>query len=120
MVTVGNLSIYFGSRELFSKISFFIGPRDRIGLVGKNGAGKSTLLKTLAGIQNPNEGSISLTRGSTVGYLPQEMHHNEEATVYEEASKAFAEVQRLRDRLEGLVPAACALKKQHLALTEKY
>lgn len=105
MVTVGNLSIYFGSRELFSKISFFIGPRDRIGLVGKNGAGKSTLLKTLAGIQNPNEGSISLTRGSTVGYLPQEMHHNEEATVYEEASKAFAEVQRLRDRLEELTLA---------------
>jgi ATP-binding cassette, subfamily F, member 3 len=105
MVTVGNLSIYFGSRELFSKISFFIGPRDRIGLVGKNGAGKSTLLKTLAGIQNPNEGSISLTRGSTVGYLPQEMHHNEESTVYEEASKAFAEVQRLRDRLEELTLA---------------
>jgi ATP-binding cassette subfamily F protein 3 len=105
MVTVGNLSIYFGSRELFSKISFFIGPRDRIGLVGKNGAGKSTLLKTLAGIQNPNEGSISLTRGSTVGYLPQEMHHNEESTVYEEASRAFAEVQRLRDRLEELTLA---------------
>lgn len=105
MVTVGNLSIYFGSRELFSRISFFIGPRDRIGLVGKNGAGKSTLLKTLAGIQTPNEGSISLTRGSTVGYLPQEMHHNEEATVYEEASKAFAEVQRLRDRMEELTLA---------------
>lgn len=105
MVTVGNLSIFFGSRELFSKISFFIGPRDRIGLVGKNGAGKSTLLKTLAGIQTPNEGSISLTRGSTVGYLPQEMHHNEEASVYEEASKAFAEVQRLRDRMEELTVA---------------
>lgn len=105
MVTVGNLSIFFGSRELFSKISFFIGPRDRIGLVGKNGAGKSTLLKTLAGIQTPNEGSISLTRGSTVGYLPQEMHHNEDASVYEEASKAFAEVQRLRDRMEELTVA---------------
>ena len=105
MVTVGNLSIFFGSRELFSKISFFIGPRDRIGLVGKNGAGKSTLLKTLAGIQNPNEGSISLSRGSTVGYLPQEMHHSEDATVYEEAKKAFAEVQRLSVRLDELAHA---------------
>jgi ATP-binding cassette, subfamily F, member 3 len=105
MVTIGGLTIHFGSRELFSRISFFIGPRDRIGLVGKNGAGKSTLLKTLAGIQNPNEGSIALARGTTVGYLPQEMKHQETATVYEEASTAFKEVQQLRIRIEELTAA---------------
>jgi ATP-binding cassette subfamily F protein 3 len=105
MVTIGNLSIHFGSRELFSKIGFFIGPRERIGLVGKNGAGKSTLLKTLAGIQNPTEGSIALARGTTVGYLPQEMKHNENSNVYEEASTAFKEVQHLRERVEELTNA---------------
>jgi ATP-binding cassette subfamily F protein 3 len=105
MVTVGNLSIHFGSRELFSKIGFFIGPRERIGLVGKNGAGKSTLLKTLAGIQKPTEGSVAFAKGSTVGYLPQEMNHREDATVYEEARTAFAEVQMLSDRLEELTLA---------------
>ncbi|MCC6599075.1 MAG: ABC-F family ATP-binding cassette domain-containing protein [Crocinitomicaceae bacterium] len=105
MVTVGNLSIFFGSRELFSKITFFIGPRERIGLVGKNGAGKSTLLKTLAAIQRPNEGSIALAKGTTVGYLPQEMHHKDNATVYEEASSAFSEVTRLKTRLDELTAA---------------
>lgn len=105
MVTIGNLSIYFGSRTLFSNIGFFIGPRDRIGLVGKNGAGKSTMLKTLAGIQKPNEGSVAYAKGTTVGYLPQEMNHNEQATVYEEASSAFKEVQYLKDRVEELTLA---------------
>jgi ATP-binding cassette, subfamily F, member 3 len=105
MVTVGNMSIHFGSRDLFTGVSFFIGPRDRIGLVGKNGAGKSTLLKTLAGIQRPTEGSIALSRGTTVGYLAQEMHHSESATVYEEAATAFREVQSLNERMEQLTVA---------------
>lgn len=105
MVTIGNLSIHFGSRELFSNLSFFIGPRDRIGLVGKNGAGKSTLLKTLAGLQRPSSGSIALSRGTTVGYLAQEMPHSLEATVYEESSKAFAEVNRMKERMEELTVA---------------
>lgn len=105
MVTIGNLSIYFGSRTLFSNIGFFIGPRDRIGLVGKNGAGKSTMLKTLAGLQKPNEGSVAYARGTTVGYLPQEMNHNENASIYEEASASFKEVQYLRDRVEELTHA---------------
>ncbi|MEY3397615.1 MAG: hypothetical protein RL220_209 [Bacteroidota bacterium] len=102
MVTIGNLSVFFGSRALFEGISFFIGPRDRIGLVGKNGAGKSTLLKTLAGLQNPSAGSVALAKGTTVGYLPQEMDHNEGSTVYEESKKAFAEIQSLHAELDQL------------------
>ena len=102
MITVGNLSVHFGSRELFSKIGYFIGPRERIGLVGKNGAGKSTMLKILAGIQKPTEGTISLARGTTVGYLPQEMVHSEDASVYEEAQGAFRELQVMKARMEEL------------------
>ncbi|MFN0032862.1 MAG: ABC-F family ATP-binding cassette domain-containing protein [Flavobacteriales bacterium] len=105
MVTVGNLSVHFGSRELFSSIAFFIGNRDRIGLVGKNGAGKSTLLKTLAGEQRPSEGSVAFARGTTIGYLQQEMHHNEDASVYEEARTAFAEVQSLTKIVDELTDA---------------
>lgn len=105
MVTVGNISIYFGSRALLSEASFFIGPRERIGLVGKNGAGKSTLLKTLAGLQNVSSGTISLARGTTIGYLPQEMVHSENDTVYEEAGKAFAEINFLKNRVEELTTA---------------
>ncbi len=105
MVTVGNLSVFFGSRELFSRIAFFIGNRDRIGLVGKNGAGKSTLLKTLAGEQRPTDGSVAFARGTTLGYLRQEMHHNEDATVYDEAKTAFSEVQRLTQLVDELTDA---------------
>ena len=102
MVTIGNLSLHFGARTLFESVSLFIGPRERIGLVGKNGAGKTTFLKILMGEQPPSSGQISLTRGTTVGYLPQEMSHRESATVYQEASAAFAETNRLQQRLDEL------------------
>lgn len=105
MVTIGNLTIHFGARELFSGVSLFIGPRDRIGLVGRNGAGKSTMLKTLAGLQRPNEGTVAFAKGTTVGYLPQEMQHSEEASVYEEARTAFKEVQELTKLVDDLTHA---------------
>jgi ATP-binding cassette subfamily F protein 3 len=105
MVTIGQLSVHFGSRELFSNISLFIGPRERMGLVGKNGAGKSTMLKILAGINNPTQGSVAMTRGTTVGYLAQEMDHRDEVTIREEAASAFSETLLLQKRMDDLVEA---------------
>lgn len=102
MLSISNLSVHFGQRTLFEHIDLFIGQRERVGLVGRNGAGKSTLLKIIAGIQQASEGNVSLPKESLVGYLPQEMEHNENATILEEAMAAFEETQRLEERVEAL------------------
>jgi len=99
MVTVHNLSVIYGDRALFDGVSFFVSEKDRIGLVGKNGAGKSTLMKTIAGISNATSGLVSIPKGKKVGYLPQQMKHNEKATVLEEATSAFAEINSMNNRL---------------------
>jgi ATPase subunit of ABC transporter with duplicated ATPase domains len=62
-----------GARTLFSGLDLVVAPGDVIGLVGVNGAGKSTLLRLLAGLDTPEEGTLSLSPPSaTVGHLPQE------------------------------------------------
>jgi ATP-binding cassette subfamily F protein 3 len=96
------LSVQFTGTDLFSGVTFNIGDRDRIGLVGMNGAGKSTLLKILCGWQEPESGTIVVASGQTVGYLPQEMVPDSIGTVLEEAMTAFSAIDDLEREQERL------------------
>ncbi len=100
MITVNNLSVHFTGTDLFNKVSFVIGGNDRIGLVGKNGAGKTTLLNILAGQLLPETGTIVITSGHRIGYLPQEMRINTDKTVWAETMTAFIEIRNLEKQLE--------------------
>ncbi|MEC8335837.1 MAG: ABC-F family ATP-binding cassette domain-containing protein [Bacteroidota bacterium] len=102
MLHLTSLGVHFGERTLFEGVDLAIGVKDRIGLVGRNGAGKSTLLKIIAGLQRPSEGSVHTPKEYRIGYLPQEMEHDESASVMEVAMQAFAEMQALEARLETL------------------
>ena len=102
MLHLLSVGVHFGERTLFEGLDLAIGNKDRIGLVGRNGAGKSTLLKVIAGHQKASTGSVSAPKDYRIGYLPQEMEHDEDATVLEVAMKAFEEMQLLEKRLETL------------------
>ncbi len=71
LVSVHQLAKAFGSRTLFSGLSFGIEPGERIGLIGPNGAGKSTLLSILAGEVEPDAGTLAFQGGVTVGFVAQ-------------------------------------------------
>ncbi len=102
MISVEGLKVEFGIKPLFTDVSFVINDRDRIALVGKNGAGKSTMLKILAGIQKPTEGTVSVPNDTTIGYLPQVMILQNDTTLREETRKAFADVDKIKDRVARL------------------
>ncbi|MFK4273405.1 ATP-binding cassette domain-containing protein, partial [Streptomyces milbemycinicus] len=68
-----DLAAGHGDRPLFSGLDLVVAPGEVIGLVGVNGAGKSTLLRLLAGLTEPEQGTIRLSPPhATVGHLPQE------------------------------------------------
>jgi ATP-binding cassette subfamily F protein 3 len=90
MLTVSGISKSFGGRTLFADVSFPVNREDRIGLVGPNGAGKSTLFSLILGNDSPDEGTISMQRGVTLGFLPQESAPVGNETVLEIATGSGA------------------------------
>ncbi|WP_185212645.1 ABC-F family ATP-binding cassette domain-containing protein [Sphingobacterium mizutaii] len=102
MINVNNISVSFGGTTLFSDVTFSINENDKIALMGKNGAGKSTLLKIIAGVGKPTTGNVSGPKDAVIAYLPQHLLTKDNMTVFEETSKAFEEVYKMRDELEEL------------------
>ncbi len=102
MISVNQLTVQFGGFNLFKDVSFLVNPKDRIGLVGKNGAGKSTMLKILCGLQQPSSGEVVIPEDAKIGYLPQQMIHQDGKTVLDEARTAFSEVLEMDKRIQHL------------------
>lgn len=124
MISVESLRVEFGAKPLFADASFVVNDRDRIALVGKNGAGKSTLLKILCGMQQPTGGVVSVPHDTTVGYLPQVMILQDGTTVREEARKAFADLTKLKERIDRmnqqLAERTDYESADYMALVEKF
>ena len=102
MISIDNLAVEFGGTALFSEVSFTINENDKIALMGKNGAGKSTMMKIIAGEQRPSKGHVRFPKDAIIAYLPQHLLTEDDCTVFEEASKAFAHVYDMRDEMEQL------------------
>ena len=124
MISVESLRVEFGVKPLFADASFVVNDRDRIALVGKNGAGKSTLLKILCGLQQPTSGVVSAPNDTMIGYLPQVMILQDNTTVREEAQKAFADMTKLKARIEKmnqqLAERTDYESDEYMALVEKF
>jgi ATP-binding cassette subfamily F protein uup len=95
------ISKAFGARPLFSGVRFSLFAGDHAGMVGPNGAGKSTLLRILAGLEAPDEGSVSLRKGVRVGYVPQDPVFAPGESVEEVVAGALAGEDRLEEHERG-------------------
>ncbi len=102
MITVNDIAVEFGGTTLFSEVTFAINETDKIALMGKNGAGKSTLLKIVAGASKPSRGSISTPSDAVVAYLPQHLLTEDNCTVLEETSKAFATILNMKKEIDAI------------------
>ena len=102
MISVNNLSLYFGGQDIFSDVSFMIHKGEKIGLVGKNGSGKSTLLKVLSKEQSPNSGNLNFPKDLIIGYLPQDLDFYDGRTVIAEVKTVFEDLNNVEKKIAVL------------------
>lgn len=125
-VAVQQLDKYFGERALFTGLSFEVGDRDKIGLVGDNGSGKTTLLRILMGEETADGGEVVRYRDTKVGYMEQHTCQEATRTLWDEVESVFAPVMAVERELAGInaalaigEPTAALLDRQHI-LREKF
>jgi ATP-binding cassette subfamily F protein 3 len=102
MIQLSGAGKRFGHKLLFENADWLITPQDRIGLVGANGTGKSTLMKILAGLETLDYGSITIAKGISAGYLPQDGLTLSGQTVFAECMSVFDELRGMEREMEDL------------------
>jgi len=101
MLTVSQLTKSFGGRLLFEDVSMQVNRGDRLGLIGPNGAGKSTLFSLILQDNSPDEGTVALQRGITLGFLPQESAPSGDETILELAMSVSPQMKEILGHLRA-------------------
>src|SRR5689334_9581826 len=102
MIQLTGAAKRFGPKTLFENLDWLVTPSERVGIVGANGTGKSTLLKILYGMDSLDDGSITVQKAVTRGYLPQEGLSLSGRSVFAECMTVFDDLRALEEEQEQL------------------
>jgi ATP-binding cassette, subfamily F, member 3 len=102
MLSVSNISKSYNARYLFSDISFNIGTRDRIAVIGQNGTGKTTLFEIISGNISPDSGIVSMRKGTTIGYLRQDIDPSSGHKLLDEVARSSNRINQLSHKIRLL------------------
>jgi len=123
MIQLSGAGKRFGHKLLFENADWLITPHDRVGLVGGNGTGKSTLMKVLAGMDTFDYGALTVAKGTSAGYLPQDGLALSGRTVFAECMSVFDDLKAMEVELESLTHSMAELdhtSAEYDAVAERY
>lgn len=97
-----NITKSFGTDVIIKGGSFHLEEREKAAVVGINGAGKTTLLRIIVGESTPDSGTVTISKGKTLGYLKQHQDVDSTSTIYDELLSVKADVLRMEHRLRAI------------------
>ncbi|MDR1002248.1 MAG: ABC-F family ATP-binding cassette domain-containing protein [Oscillospiraceae bacterium] len=125
LISCGNVSLSFGAKTILESVSFQVEEKNKIGLVGVNGSGKTSLFKLIIGEYTPDDGTISKSGDTKIGYMEQ-FSLSLNVSMYDEVIKIFShlddmetELEEIHSLLEQNGGTNALIERQHL-LTEQF
>jgi ATP-binding cassette subfamily F protein 3 len=104
MLSINNISLFFGSRALYEGASLHVKPKDKIGLIGANGTGKSTLLRLIDGEYQADAGNISRSGDCTIAFLNQDLlSYQSDESILSVAMQAFSREMKLQAEIDDIL-----------------
>jgi ATP-binding cassette subfamily F protein 3 len=100
MLNVSDISKSFGDQTLFSAVTFNVGARDSIAVIGSNGSGKTTLFNIIAGNITADSGSVNLQKGITVGYMQQEIGRSKKKRLLDDVLDVSTTINKLAHKIQ--------------------
>ena len=102
VLSVTDITKYYGVVPILEKVSFHVEAGEKIGVIGVNGAGKTTLMNILAGKEKADSGSIFISGNTTMGFLEQQDHFDDDSTLLEETKRIYRRFTRMESELSEL------------------
>ncbi|WP_411842599.1 ABC-F family ATP-binding cassette domain-containing protein [Salinicoccus sp. HZC-1] len=102
VMQLGNIKKSYATDLIFENVNLEVKSGETTGIVGKNGAGKTTLMKIMAGELSYDEGTLSVPKGTSIGYLTQQMTLESSQTVHEEMMRPFSGLLDLKSEIEEI------------------
>lgn len=118
-LSLNNVEKYYGGDQVLKNVTFQVSKGDRVGVVGRNGTGKTTIFKIITGVENYEQGVISISKGSTIGYLEQIPNYPSEYKVKDVLDESFHELLDLQSTLGELEVKMATVEGKDLDATIK-
>lgn len=99
ILSCNNITTTFGTDTILSDCSFHIEEREKAAIVGPNGAGKSTLLKIIMGRLPADDGTVTISKDKTLGYLAQHQNLSSDGTIYDELLSVKKDIIALEEKI---------------------
>ena len=125
ILSASSLGKDFDDKTVLKDVTFHLEEKEKMALIGVNGAGKTTFFRILLGELEPDRGSVSIVRGTRLGYLPQISDYDSPNLIYDELRSVFTPVTRLEEEIRALerrisTAPTDALLERYARMTEEF